>query len=187
MLFMVACTTTKNVQQPAESAQQKIQAEDPIAWKQVYYPKLTLGDPINFLNSKEVMLDGSTSESSFFIQDGTIYRIDSVLNIKKTVPRLTLGVLSSLRKGNNGQITEMIVSFSNDDASYQLTFLLKQDGTFTLNGKAKLLYNNKEFPITVATVNGECLLLVNFKTSQEVLNVNEQAQGAPVQGTKIIK
>jgi hypothetical protein len=113
--------------------------------------------------------------------------MDSILMVTKIVPQLTPGVLFSLKKSSNGLIEEMNVSFSQNDATYTFNFRVKQDGSFTLNSNAKLLYKNKEYKIQVKTKGGECLLLVNFKVTENIENINESAEGQSVSGTKIIK
>jgi hypothetical protein len=187
ILILSGCGTAKLVTQAPQTPSQKIEAEEPVVWKQAYYPKVALGDPIVFLNSKEVVMDGNFSNESFFLQDGVIYKTDSIKNIKKTIPKITPGKLISFKKGINNQIEIMVVSFSQNDASYQLSFYLKKDGSFTLSAKAKLLFEGKEYPINVITVGGECVLLVNFKIKIETTNINEQAEGQNVSGTKVIK
>lgn len=188
MIIVMGCSrrmapTTQQTQPPS----QKMQADKPMVWKQNLYPKLAVGDPIVFLNSVEIVLDGSFQNQTFFLQDGAIYRMDSILAVTKTVPALTPGILLSMKKASNGQIQEMNVSFSQNDLTYHFNFQLKSDGSFTLNGNAKLIYNGKEYKLLAVTKGGECLLLVNFFVKKEVQTINEQAEGQSVSGTKVIK
>jgi len=186
ILFVVGCTTTRTVvEQPQES--QNLKAEKPIVWEQALYPKLTLGDPIVFLNSTKIIIDGDFSTETFFLQDGYIYRMDSILNVIKTVGPLTSGKLIDLKKNVNGQVQIMTISFSANDATYEFNFYLKTDGAFTLNANAKLLFNEKVYKVQVSTKGGECLLLVNFFTQKVIQTINEEAEGRSVSGTKIIK
>lgn len=176
-------TPTAQQQKPSQS----LEAEKPMVWRQNLYPKVAVGDPIVFLNSTEIIIDGDFSTQTFFIQDGTIYRMDSVQVITKTVPILTTGVVTKIKKDSGGKISEMDISFSQNDATYTFNFRIKADGSFTLNATAKLLFKEKEYKVQAATKGGECLLLVNFKVNKNVENVNEQAEGQSVSGTKVIK
>jgi uncharacterized lipoprotein len=189
LVLLSGCKTSqKVVEQPKpEPRSQKLEAEKPMIWKQGLYPKLAVGDPIVFLNSVEIIMDGNFSNQTFFLQDGVIYRMDSIKMVTKTVPALTPGILTSMKKASNGQIQEMNVSFSQNDKTYEFNFQLKSDGTFTLNGNAKLFFNGREYKIQVVTKGGECLLLVNFFVQKDVQTVNESAEGQSVSGTKIIK
>lgn len=188
-LVMFGCATTKKVgEQPkSESQSQKLEVEKPIVWRQSLYPKLVVGDPVVFLNSMEIIMDGNFSNQTFFLQDGAIYRLDSIQMVTKIVPALTTGVLTAMKKASNGQIQGMNVSFSQNDKTYEFNFQAKSDGTFTLNGNAKLFFNGKEYKIQVVTKGGECLLLVNFFIQKDVQTVNESAEGQSVSGTKVIK
>lgn len=188
-MIIVVMGCSKKIAPTIQQAQpsQKMQADKPMIWKQNLYPKLAVGDPIVFLNSSEIVMDGNFQNQTFFLQDGAIYRMDSILSVTKTVPALTPGILLSMKKASNSQIQEMNISFSQNDMTYQFNFQLKSDGTFTLNANAKLIYNGKEYKILVITKGGECLLLVNFFVKKEVQTITESAEGQSVSGTKVIK
>lgn len=187
MIFLVSCKTVGTATVATTELEQP-EVEKPVIWKQNLYPKITVDDPILFLNSSEIIMDGSSKNQTFFLQDGDIVRMDSILVITKTVPRLTSGVLVSMKKTSNGIIEEMNISFSQEDATYTFNFRLKDDRSFTLNSNAKLLYKNKEYKIQVVTKGGECILLVNFKVTNNIQNVNESARGQKsVSGTRVIK
>jgi hypothetical protein len=187
LILLIGCVTSKKVVETQQPQPQKLEAEKPMIWKQGLYPKLAVGDPIVFLNSVEIIMDGNFSNQTFFLQDGAIYRMDSIRMVTKTVPVLTPGILTSMKKASNGQIQEMNMSFSQNDKTYEFNFQAKSDGTFTLNGNAKLFFNGREYKIQVVTKGGECLLLVNFFVQKDVQTVNESAEGQSVSGTKIIK
>lgn len=176
-LVMVGCASSKKaakVQQQPE--QQKLDAQKPIIWKQELYPKLAVGDKIFFLNSSEIVLEGDLFSKSFFL-DGAINRLDSILEVIKTVPELTQGVVTSLKRGSNGQITDMVVSFSKNDATYQFDFKLRSDGAYTLNGNAKLLFNGKEYKVQATIKGGDCLLMVVYNKKEIKQTINEKAEG----------
>lgn len=174
------------VQTPEQVSLQKLEAQKPTVWKQAIYPALVVGDPISFMPSSEIVLSGSFLDQVFMLQDGNIYRVDSVLEVLKTVPALTPGALVTMKKDNIGKILEMNISMDRNDASYLFNFQLKQDGSFALNANANLTYNGKNYPIQASQKGGECLLLVNFFVEKKVQSVSEQAGGVSVSGTKVV-
>lgn len=187
LVLLIGCVTPKKAVETQQSQPQKLEAEKPMVWRQILYPKLAVGDPILFLNSSEIIVDGDFSNQTFFLQNGAIYRLDSIQMVTKTVPVLTPGTLVFMKKSGNGQIDGMNISFSQNDATYQFNFQLKSDGTFTLNGNAKLFFKGKEYKVQVTTKGGECLLLVNFFERKDIQNVNESAEGQNVSDAIVIK
>lgn len=170
-LVMVGCASSKKAAEP-----QILDAQKPIVWKQELYPKLVVGDKIFFFNSSEIVLEGDLFNQSFFL-DGAINRLDSILEVIKTVPELTQGIVTSLKRASNGQIIDMVVSFSKNDATYQFDFKLRNDGAYTLNGNAKLLFNGKEYKVQ-ATINGvDCLLMVIYNKKEIKQTISEKAEG----------
>lgn len=190
-LVFVGCSkqivpTTQQVQQP-----QQIKAEKPQVWKQSLYPQIVAGDPISFMNSTEIIMEGVSSDLTIVLKDGAIHHLDSNLTIKKTVDAYTIGTTTQdypFKKSSNGVIQEMDVFFSLTDRTYFLNWRLKTDGSFTLNGNAKLFYDDKEYKVQAGTKGGECLLLVNLFTEKINIIVEESAEGTGIPSeTKVIK
>lgn len=176
LALLVGCATSKKPVETQQAEPQRIETQKPVVWKQELYPKLAVGDKIFFLNSSEIILEGGLFNNSFFL-DGAINRLDSIVEIIKTVPALTQGVATSLKKTNNNQIVDMIVSFSKNDATYQFDFKLRSDGAYTLNANAKLLFNKKEYKVQATVKGGDCLLMVFYNKKEIKQTINERAEG----------
>ena len=174
-----SCSKRVVVSQSKQQPSQNIQAEKPVIWKQAYYPKLAVGDQLQFFNSSDVIMAGSSSDQTIALQDGAIHITDSILTITKTVSALTPGIIKMLKKSGS-QIQIIVATFSQDDRTYELSFPLKSDGSFTLNANAKLFFRGKEYKISASTRGGECLLLVNISMERSEENIIEKAPGVPV-------
>jgi len=145
-------------------------------WKQVYYPEIKVGDPIFFYNSVEIVMEGEFFNRESFL-DGSINIIQTKKVLEKTISAMTTGKLLSFKKDNNGNITDMFVSFSPTDKTYYLNFKLTSDGSFNLNGNAKLFFEGKEYPV-LATIKGEvCKLLCIVNFEEKIDYIIEKAEG----------
>jgi len=182
VFLFIGCQTTKSVVEQPKQPSQSIQAEKPAIFKQLYYPKLAVGDPLQFFNSSDIILAGSSSDQTILLQGGAIHIVDSILTITKTVFALTPGIVKVIKKSSDGKIQTIIVLFSLGDRTYELSFQLKSDGSFTLNANAKLFFRDKEYKILASTRGGECLLLVNISMEKSEENINEKAEGVNVSG-----
>ena len=121
-VFFASCSKKVSpLASPEATPKQQEKSDQPIAWKQSLFPQLAVGDPINFLNSTTIVLEGSFFNETFFLEDGIIYKMDSIKSLQKTVPTETLGVLTSFKK-TQANIEEMNISFSSNDVSYLFNF-----------------------------------------------------------------
>lgn len=191
LVIVSGCYTTKVV--PTDNKQ--VQTGEPvhpkstyIVWKENLIPgfNLNVGDPINFLNSSEIILSGDVFSQQIALKDGKIVIGELSRPVSKNVPEATLGVLVSVVRVA-GRIKEMNMIFSQSDASFKFNFRIKPDGSYTLNGNASLEFDGKEYPIKAASQGRECLLVVDSDVTRTVEPINGTAEGVPVSGTKIIK
>ncbi|HLP86885.1 MAG TPA: hypothetical protein VK153_03380 [Candidatus Paceibacterota bacterium] len=178
------CASNKKVTEVSPPTTQT-EVDQPIIWKQSYYPRLTLGDPLLFYNSSEIYIEGNFANQTFVL-DGKLHRTDNIKEIIKTVEVITPGKLFNLKKDGNGRITDMFISFSQNDATYQFNFKLTSDGSYKLNGNAKLLFEGKEYPVLAKIKGEECKLLFMLEVDTNVEKVNEKAEGEDVSGTKTV-
>ncbi len=190
MVIASSCYTTKVVPSgQVEKSGEQIQPKSTyIVWKENLIPgfNLNVGDPINFLNSAEIILSGDVFNQQISLRDGKIVIGELSRPVTKNVPEGTLGVLVSMNKVA-GRVKEMNMIFSQSDASFKFNFRVKPDGSYTLNGNASLEFDGKEYPIKAASQGKECLLVVDSEVTRTVEPINGTAEGVPVSGTKIIK
>lgn len=145
-------------------------------WKQIYVPDIKVGDSVFFYNSVEIVMEDEFFRIESFL-DGAINITQTTKILEKTIPAMTSGELLSLKKDNNGKITDMFVSFSPTDKTYYLNFKLTQDGSFNLNGNAKLFFEGKEYPV-LATIKGDvCKLLCVVNFEENIEYIKEKAEG----------
>ena len=174
------CSLSQKIVEPQQIASPE---NELIVWKQIYYPKLVVDDPLLFYNSSEIVISGNFSNQTFEL-DGTLHVTDNIKEVTKTVGEITPGKLFDLKKDANGRITEMFVSFSENDATYQFDFKLDLDGSFKLNGNAKLIFEGKEYPV-LATIKGDsCKLLFARSIDTNIEKIDEKAEGEDVYKTK---
>lgn len=169
ILFTSSCKTTRE----APQVQQK--KEELTVWKQSLFPNIKTSDPVLFFNSTEILLKGSFFNKSTSIEDGKVIVVDSIDNVLKTVPQFTTGGFIQERRPS-GVIQIMVVSFSKNEATYVFSFFKQADGSFLLNGKAKLVYQKKEYEV-IASTSENCILLFNFEKKEVVNEIKESAEG----------
>ena len=173
-VMFTSCIAFKNTKTTTYSVSP--QEEKPIMWKQIYFSAISLNDSVLFYNSSEIRLEGEFFKQFFFVKDGIVNVVDSVNNVSKIVPELTPGGLINLRKNSSGEIMTMVVSFSKNEATYEFSFLRKDDGVFTLSPKAKLFFKGKEYPV-IAITSEECVLLFYYNKQVIKNEIQENAEG----------
>jgi hypothetical protein len=190
LLFAIftGCGADKQlVEQPYQQPSQELLVQNYKVYTESLFT-FNVGDPLNVLNSKAIFLAGDYFEPTLLFQDGKAIQRDTVYPVARDVPKLSLGELLSVKKNSAGHIQEMNVSFSRDEVvTFTFNFQLKGDGSFTLNGNAKLFVGGKEYNVSAQTKGGECLLMVDFTHEQEIIPDSKSAEGRPVSGTKIMK
>lgn len=142
----------------------------------MYLNSLKISDKVLFFNSVEILLEGDIFNRTHSIENGKVTIIDSINNIFKIVPELTPGGLINMKKSSNGEIQMMVISFSQNETTYQFGFFKRTDGSFLLSGDAKILYLGKEYKVTAQT-KGECILLFNFEKKEVKSEIKESAEG----------
>lgn len=188
-LFIPGCKTSKGTTEVTNQSQQT-QVLDPknyVVWRQNIYPGLAVGDPANFLNSAEIILEGDIFHQTLRLENGKFIRMDTVHPISKNVREYTLGELVyPLLKDKYGRIIQMNISFSFNDGSYEFNFQRSTDDSFVLNGNATLILGGKKYPIKASSI-GQCLLLIDFSIDSTPIPENGTAEGRQAIGTKDIK
>jgi len=157
---------------PATPSEAQQVLDTPTVWRQSLYRTISLKDSVLFYNSAEIRLEGNFFKQSVHIQNGVVNSIDSITDVLRTVPVLTPGGLIEMKKSSIGDITSMLISFSKNNCTYNFVFTKTTNGSFSLNGKAELVFNRHVYPVTAITT-GNCVLLfyyhkqvIRFKDSQ---------------------
>lgn len=187
VLAIYGCRTPQLTEEPRDPQPSTIKAEGAVVFKQAYLPNIQVGDPVSFLNGKEIVLSGKFNSLMYIMKDGDVIAVDSIQVITKTVPAFTRGIIKSMKKASNGQIQEINIAFSEEDMSYLYNFQLKGDGSFTLNANAKIHFEGKEYKALAATKGGECLLMFNFSFQTKEKEETDEAGGVEISGEKRIK
>ena len=182
VIFYFGCSSTKDV----TVSPQEPESDKPIIWKQSYYPDLKIGDPILFFNSTEIFIKKQLGSETFLITDGKLKKTEEITNLIKTVSVTTSGKLVDMKKDVNGRIINMLISFSENDQTYLFDFIVASDGSFKLNGNARLVFEGKKYPAIASIKGDECKLMFIFELETNIENINEKAEGVSVSGTKII-
>lgn len=185
-LPFISCKQQQHVVQTQQEPSQKLQAQTYKIWVETLFP-YSFGDPLNVLNSKGIILEGDYFEPVYIFQDGKVKQVDTIYPVARNVPELSLGEILSIKKNSSGHIQEVNVSFSREEVTFTFNFQLKNDGSFTLNGNAKLFVGGKEYKVLAKTTGGECLLLVDFSHEQFIIPDSKSAEGIQVYGTKVVK
>ena len=189
ILVPYGCVTPKGANAIVDTPQQKTQILKPkeyTVWKQKIIPSLAIGYPINFLNSKEILLEGEVfSNKKLRMEDGKVKRMYTVHPVSKNVPENTLGELEyPLVKDRYGQITEMNIIYSYNDATYKFNFHVKPNESFVLNGNATvILSDGTEYSIRASSIGGECILLIDISDDPTVEPEIGTAEGHKASGT----
>jgi hypothetical protein len=186
LFFAFSCKTKKVV----TSEQPKTQAEE-VKSNTLSYFKQGILRGINerdsilvyknaaFLNSCEIKLEKNISNQSFYVdQKGSVLKVDTLTEAQKTVSALTVGKQTSIRISSTyrGLIMIINVAFSQNDANYQFSFWITEDGRFVLNGNSFITVNGHKYPVTAKTTT-TCYLMFNFDTKTVPKPVKSQAEG----------
>src|SRR3989344_4293834 len=149
--FFINCASNKKVTEISTPPQTEF--EKPIIWKQSYYSQLAIGDPLLFYNSTEISIEGNFANQTFVL-DGKLRRTDNIKEVLHEVEVTTPGKLFDMKKDGSGRITDMFISFSPNEATFQFNFKLTSDASYKLNGNAKLIFEDREYPV-LAKIKGE--------------------------------
>ena len=181
--FFINCASNKKVTEISTPPQTEF--EKPIIWKQSYYSQLAIGDPLLFYNSTEISIEGNFANQTFVL-DGKLRRTDNIKEVLHEVEVTTPGKLFDMKKDGSGRITDMFISFSPNEATFQFNFKLTSDGSYKLNGNAKLIFEDREYPVLAKIKGDECKLLFILEVDTNVEKVYKKAEGEGVSGTKTI-
>jgi len=188
LIFVMWAFNGCKTQQPVSSVpevkiekQIEVPAKKPIVWRQSIFPSITMKDSVLFFNSTEIKLEGAFYNKTFTVVNGEVNLMDSTNAVSRIVPALTSGGWIEVRKDKTGNIGAMLVSFSQEKADYVFQFFRKTDGSFTLNGKAEIVYLGKKYPVTATTSGGECLLMFYFNKTEVRNEIKDVAPGWQLQ------
>jgi len=188
--ILVCCTATRPV---ATGTSQQQLVDTPTVWKQSFLRMIKPNDSIVFYNSSEIIIESPFINQSVSIKEGKLIVSDSIVNVKRVVPILTPGVILELKKNSFGDITDMMVSFSKIDKTYQFIFIRTNkpksfvwrketkwtSECFVLNNKAELIFDGHRYPITATSI-GDCILLFYFQKQKSEIDDVKQAEGLSV-------
>lgn len=173
---MFGCASVQQTVTPATPLEVQQVLDTPTIWRQSLYKSISLKDSVLFYNSYEIKLEGNFFKQSVFIQNGVVNSVDSITDVLRTVPVLTPGGLIEMKKNSMGEIMGMLVSFSRNNCNYHFVFNKKTSGSFTLNGKAELIFNSRIYPVTAITT-GDCILLFFYHKQVVKLEDKQSAEG----------
>lgn len=196
LVFFASCATDKKV---AESQQSEPQSEPqqatrvpPTKWMQDTYPAISTTDPVTFYNEYEINIEAKIPKKIVMFQDGVTYYIDSSTVVKLTIPKLTSGVLISVKNENNLPKI-MGISFDKNNPDYNVSFYAMSDKSFAQDANCQITFEGKKYKATATVViprsNSSIVmnhLLSNFESLDKTNKVENSAGGRNAIGTKII-
>ena len=160
-------------------------------WEQRLRKNIDVKDSVRFYNSTEIKVARSFFDEFNFVENGVIFSTDSIVDVLRTIPIKTPGLMVQMDKDRTGVINIETVSFSKKEITYTLNFYRKgsvkvqKDGSvtnpysFILGGKATIFFRGhkyKDIPITTVGKD-DCVLLVNYRKKTVHLKDENSAEG----------
>jgi hypothetical protein len=196
LMGMFGCGGTKKVTEEPKMESKQSEVEPPIPFKESYVKNVNYWqDSLLFFNSCKVIISGSIIKKRHFsfFRNGALYEYDddTLINISKTIEVNKAGhIFEPAKRDKNGIVNIIPVSFSQKDETYQLFFFredfikkseVKNPGSFVMNGKATLVYDEIKYPVvaTIDSKEGDNRLLFFYNKNKKTtsINVNESAEG----------
>jgi|GEM_PF-4347044 len=175
--FLFSCVSTKEVAQTqaVSPSPPKKEKNNLMPWRQDYFPDIKIKDRVFFYNADSIKIEKTFGKKTFFVEDGIVKAVDSLSIVCKIVPRLTTGIWISEIRNSIGDIKTMLISFSRNEANYNLTYIRGDDGVFVLSNKAQITFNGNNYNVLISTLDPRLLFrFEKYKTEEKVI---EKAEG----------
>ena len=160
IFLLSSCSIAEQFVEP-EQIQPETGNGGPIIFKQDFMHNLEVKDSVNFFNSEKIVLERNFHLKTYFVKNGIRHNVDTFLFVKKIILPLTCGRVIKINRDQWEEITSIVVSFSEKETSYNLTFFCidKKNWFILSGGGAQYNFRGQDYPLTVST-KGSCILMV---------------------------
>ena len=179
-IFLVGCKGPKEITKSAST--EKIEAVL-MPFTQAYLHDLSPEDSViclnntYFRNSCQIVISLRIFQphKPFKVENGIPCKQNNDVIVIRKVLKMTPGNIKDVKfyKSNPKVMLALLVSFDQGDATYQLQFFRREDGTFTLSAKAKMLYDGKSYDVDATVSSSEDCILVFYGDEKKDPKVDE--------------
>ena len=175
LILLASCVSLKTTTQPPQQSITETKEDPAIVWKQSYFNAIEIKDNVSFYNGDSIVIKKTFENQTFFVDEGIVKVVDSLSTVSKIVPAMTPGLWISGSRTPYGEIKTMLVSFSKNEASYNLTYVRADDGSFLLINRANIIFRGRSYPVEVSTSDRRLFFYIKKYEVKE--KITDQAEG----------